>query len=206
MHSIIPCTLNDSEEPSFPLKKTLEEIRNELGFTETDIVFVYSGSSADWQSLKLVDDFILFQMKINSSIKFLLLANSQIEELKSYKEFPNRVTQKWVKASEVSDYLVASDYGILIREDSVTNEVASPTKFAEYLNAGLKVLISENIGDFSTFTKDNACGNVIKELEGDYSFTKITYSEKLNNFNLAQKNFSKSVYEESYKTIVNLLK
>lgn len=204
-HCVIPCTIN-SNESHYPSENEIKSVRKELGFANDDVVIVYSGSAADWQSLQMVDDFLLLQMRSNTGIKFILLSNSPLEQLKMYKEFPNRIIQKWVKAHEVKKYLYASDYGMLIRENSVTNEVASPTKFAEYLHAGLKVLISENIGDFSAFTKKNNCGTIITDFEFGYNFTPLTYSQKAINFKLAQNHFTKNVFEQNYNTIVQLLK
>lgn len=206
IHFIIPCTLGNFDEATFPSEMALEEIRKNMGFNKDDIVFIYSGSSADWQSLKWVDDFVLLQMQHNAAIKFILLSNSKSEHLKTYKEFPDRIIQKWVKASEVPDYLLASDYGILIRENSVTNQVASPTKFAEYLNAGLNVLISEHIGDFTEFTRHNKCGTIISDFNIGYNFCRLAYSQKVNNFNLAQKYFTKRIYIDTYKALIEVLR
>ena len=49
--------------------------------------------------------------------------------------------------------LSAADFGLLLRENNIVNNVASPTKFAEYLMAGLPVIISNGIGDFSYFVR-----------------------------------------------------
>ena len=91
---------------------------------------------------------------------FLTKENVFLEKL--IQKYPNRCERKWLDHSEVYKTLSNCDYGILLREDKVTNRVASPVKFAEYLNAGLKVLISPNIGDFSEFTLENNCGAVVK--------------------------------------------
>ena len=50
------------------------------------------------------------------------------------------VQVKKLEFEEVNRYLNAADIGILIREDIVMNNVASPTKFAEYLMAGQRHL------------------------------------------------------------------
>ena len=55
----------------------------------------------------------------------------------------------------------ASDFGILLRENRLVNNVASPTKFAEYIMAGLKVIISENVGDYSEIVTKNNYGFVV---------------------------------------------
>jgi hypothetical protein len=55
-----------------------------------------------------------------------------------------------------------ADYGILLREKSITNKVASPVKCAKYLSRGLKVLISPEIGDYSDWVKNNDLGFIIE--------------------------------------------
>ena len=57
---------------------------------------------------------------------------------------------------------MAADMGILLRENHPLNEVAAPTKFAEYVMTGPLVLISDNIGDYSNFVKRNNLGIVLK--------------------------------------------
>jgi hypothetical protein len=81
----------------------------------------------------------------------------------------------------VKDYLSISDYGILIREYSVTNKVASPTKFAEYLNAGLKVIISPEIGDFSAMVDKYNLGYVYHENNDMLDLKKVSNPEKKQN-------------------------
>ena len=75
----------------------------------------------------------------------------EIENLK--RQYPGRMIQIWSAEQDVTSYLKLADYGLLIRENTVTNSVASPVKFAEYLNAGLNVIISPVLKDFTEFVK-----------------------------------------------------
>ena len=80
---------------------------------------------------------------------------------------------------QVPDYLSAADYGLLLREENVTNGVASPVKFAEYLSCGLQILISANLGDFSGMVAEDSLGYVITELNyTDISFGPVLESRK----------------------------
>jgi glycosyltransferase involved in cell wall biosynthesis len=63
--------------------------------------------------------------------------------------------------AEVPGFLRASDLGILLRAPDPLNEVACPTKFAEYVMTGLPVLISAGIGDCSGFVATNRAGAVL---------------------------------------------
>lgn len=69
---------------------------------------------------------------------------------------------------EVVKYLCASDIAVLLRENVPMNNVAAPTKFAEYILTGLPVIISQNVGDFSNFVIENDLGLVFNN---DFSIT-----------------------------------
>ena len=204
-YSVIACTLREQSNEEFPSKNELNNLRNNLGIKDNEIVFIYSGSSADWQSLNLVDDFMLDCFQNNPNSKLIILANIKIEELSIFNKHKEKIIHQWVKPNEVMKYLYASDYGILIREHSKTNEVASPTKFAEYLDAGLSVLISDKIGDFSTFVKKNNCGEIIFEENKAYKFEPISYAKKVSNNKLSHEHFSKDNFIKEYKKIVDIL-
>ena len=73
-----------------------------------------------------------------------------------------------IRLEEINNYLNATDYGILFRENLPINNQASPTKFAEYILAGLKVIISEGVGDFSEFVREHDCGQVVSLVDGEF--------------------------------------
>ncbi len=75
-----------------------------------------------------------------------------------------------------------------------------------YLNIGLKVLISKNMGDFSEFVQQNNCGYVVDTLNiQNINFEKIPLSEKLRLQNIATTFFRKSstVIDNQYKLLSN---
>ncbi|MFL5763733.1 MAG: hypothetical protein ACJ77K_07295 [Bacteroidia bacterium] len=203
-HVIIPCTLSAAENNTAPGEKEIvkKRVRTELGENKT--VFVYSGSSADWQSIHLIDDVMFPVMRDNPHSVLLVLSTMDLSGLKVTTGFPDRVHKKWLKPEDVMPVLSACDYGLMIRERSVTNEVASPTKFAEYLSAGLDVLISEGIGDFTTFVAVNNCGTVIGEPNKKYTFNQVSESRKNKNRELSRV-FEKTNYLAEFKKIISVL-
>ena len=62
----------------------------------------------------------------------------------------------------VFKYLQCCDYGILIREQSDKSKVESPNKYVEYLYVGLKVIITEKLGDYSDFVEKIVVGILSK--------------------------------------------
>ncbi|HXB39276.1 MAG TPA: hypothetical protein VNZ49_01970 [Bacteroidia bacterium] len=185
---IVPCTLSESFITQLPGEEKIKELRTNLGFKESDIILAYSGSSAGWQSFQLVDEFLFSTFSKNENYKLIFLSNKIPNQSKTFKQYADRIVTKWVKPDEVKNILYAADYGLLIREKSITNKVASPVKFAEYLACGLNVIISEEIGDFTDFVRQHHCGSI---LNNNTSFSKITYAEKQKNNKLSLTNFSK---------------
>ena len=180
-HVVIPCTLDTKYFNDF--NKTIEEnklnsIKKELGINENDIILVYSGSTAPWQSFQLFEKIICPIMVNQNEIKILFLSKENEDNLRLKNKYKDRVIIKWLEHKDVLNYLTICDYGILLREQSITNKVASPTKFAEYLFASLPVLISENLGDFSEFVNKNNCGIILSE-KNEQTFSKIRKADEL---------------------------
>jgi hypothetical protein len=203
-HVVIPCTLNSN----FTLKELdeaeINTTRKTYGYSVNDLVLVYSGSVSAWQSFALLKPLMLdfLQQTQNNKLVFLSSEDAIIQSLVN--EFPTQVSRKWLKHEEVTSFLVACDWGILIREQSVTNKVASPTKFAEYLSAGLPVIISENLGDYTEFVKNNDCGIIYSE-QKSLSISKKPLAERNRLIHLVQQNWTKSAQEGQYKKLIEEL-
>ena len=69
---------------------------------------------------------------------------------------------KYIDIKNMNPYLNMADYAFLLREDEPINNQASPTKFAEYALTGLRIIISENVGDYTEYVKKENIGIVYK--------------------------------------------
>ena len=154
-HVVIPSSCSNNYN-----NKVLD--REDLNISENSILVVFSGSISKWHSYsKMISDFTKILNK-NPRVNLLFLSklNSHIAIIKN--KFPERVFVFWVDPKDVFPYLNIADYGYVVREDSITNQVASPVKVAEYLSCGLKVLISKNLGDYSEIIEKNDLGYIIR--------------------------------------------
>ena len=196
-HVIIPCTLNSVFEKIIVTDEAVQKARELIGLKKNDIVFIYSGSIAGWQSFELLNNFFKTTLKLSSNNKVLFLSDKDksITELQS--RFPDQVFNKKVPHIEVPNFLVSGDYGILLREQSVTNNVASPVKFAEYLACGLGVVISENLGDYSSFVINHKCGYDINNTIDKFDKDRIN--------KIAMDNFTKRKYIFEYKALLGII-
>jgi len=193
-HIVIPCTISNQINTKIQSNPSSSEIK-----------ILFSGGIGAWQSfdylIKVTKEILRTQK--NTSVLFLTPENDKLSVL--IDEFPDRFERKWVSHDKVAETISDFDYGLLLREHSITNKVASPVKFAEYLNAGLSVLISPSIGDFSEFVESNNCGYVIRnELP---QLLKPTSEVKEWNKKMAKEHFFKNseINQKSYKTLVDQL-
>jgi hypothetical protein len=111
----------------------------------------------------------------------------------------------WVPAAEVAALMSSADYGLLLREQSFTNRVAAPTKFAEYLAAGLKIIISENLGDYSKLVLDLELGEICKLTDPAPKLCPTKPEERKRLIGIAERKFSKATHEASYRRALTSL-
>lgn len=196
---VIPCSVSQSFSQDFN-DKDYELLP---GLDKDDILLIYSGSLAGWQSFQLLSQILKRFLSTNLNVKILFLSKEQDEITELVKKFPDHIYRRWVAPELVKDYLLLGDYGLLIREKNVTNQVASPVKFAEYLMAGLSVIMTPEIGDYSEFVHSHDCGLIIDD-KMNYKLTKVSQSKKEHNQSLANRCLSKSSTRiiAKYKNVV----
>ena len=203
-HSVIPCTYNESV---IVVDKSFQQKQEKIwGLSNKDIVLIYAGGKDPWQSVDLLDSLLFKVLEINEKIKVIFLTKPEIKQLNIFKKFQQRVFQIWVAPEKVYSMLSLADYGLLIRENSETNKVSSPTKFGEYLAAGLKVIISENIGDYSQNVKDNELGFLLSSNSSEEVFKNLkkTLPEEKNELvKYALENLTKNSKIKSYSRVLN---
>lgn len=134
-------------------------IRKELDFSDTDIVILYSGSLVEFQNVDTI--LSAFKISSNPNLKMLILTkDKEIKPLiKKYDLASDKIKVKSLVYEEIEKYYHAADFGILIRDNTNTNKSAAPTKFAEYVNSGLSLIINSIEADYVQIFKD-------KKLEG----------------------------------------
>ena len=189
LHIVIPSSLDSAlEEVAFigdhPQKNKI------AGVNEKDVLFAFSAGSGDWQSTDLIASFVEKAFSSDPRYKLLFLSRTELKGNSVLEKYKDRVVQVWVDHFEVPGMLACADYALLLRENSVTNHVASPVKFAEYLHQGLPVIISPNVGDYSELVTNSKIGCVWDN--GPLpTLNKLSMDERLRIHEFAKLNFSK---------------
>jgi glycosyltransferase involved in cell wall biosynthesis len=201
-HVVIPCTLGEEQEVAEPVDPLT--FRQELGWSMDDLVLVYSGSTVGWQSLDLLAKVLdrILRHQPGTKVLFLSATDGYIDHLAHI--HPGQVARLWLPHARVQGALKACDVGLLVRSDSETNRVASPTKFAEYLSAGLPVLISSNIGDLSGTVSSNGLG-WIHDPDKPPALRRFSQEERAGLVAFSRTHFSKQAYDAEYGHILSRL-
>ena len=179
---IYPCL---SDQRKFYYDANLRKnIRDEHGLKNEHKVYLYAGGLYNaYHSLDEVVSFLDYVARKDDNARFFLLSRDTINQndiLEHYPALNGKFINKAVLNSEMVKYLNAADYGILFRENVPMNNVASPSKFAEYILCGLPTIISEGVGDYSAICEPNGLGVLIPEWQmknfAEFDFQKLINS------------------------------
>ncbi len=203
-HVIIPCLLHTqlNSVPEQPMHKA--EIRKKYNLPQQARILAYAGSIAGWQSFGLIQNTLSPLLNESEQVILLFLSSPNAVVDAMQKQFPKQIIRYRLRHQEALTLLSACDYGLLIREPSVTNRVAAPTKFAEYLYAGLPVIISEGIGDYSDFVKTHHCGVILEQDQPLAAAMLEEYHPEAVKL-LARQFFTKEAYRSSYHQVLKTL-
>lgn len=166
---VIPCCYTGRratrEDPD------VAEIRRKYGF-EGKIVFAHAASEAPWQRADDVAALCGLLAARLPNAHFLFLTWKPDKVAAQFRDCGVDLacaTILSVRHEDVAPHLAAADIGILFRDSSLVSRVSSPVKFAEYLAAGLPVVLTPNVGDYSALVAAEEVGIVMSHLNVDDS-------------------------------------
>ena len=177
---IIPC-YNDSLKKESFYKKNKYEIPT----------FTYVGSLSKWQCFEKT---VLLFKKINTLIpnaKFYVYTKN-VDEARNVlnKNGVKNFYVNCVKPEEINEKLSTIKYGFIIRENISINNVATPTKFANYLSAGVIPIISSSIKFYDQIAKNS--DYIISEENEEEIIKKVVNFE-------SRKIYNKEVFENYFQ-------
>ncbi len=179
-------------------KDIRQRMRKHLKIKKNARVFIYVGGMQNYQKFPETLNFYYHLKKLYKNINLIVLTNN-INRAKYYIKDSEEIFLKNAKFKDVNNYLNASDFGLLIREENNANNAGSPTKFAEYALTGLQIISSPSVADyFKLYYK-------IKNIHDYKKFTlksDIVYDrDKVANFyklNLSRESFT-NTFERLYE-------
>jgi|GEM_PF-1942036 len=127
-------------------------------------VLCYCGAMSHWQRPDVIAAAFDAVRRARTDVHLLIIskeAHLLTQELTKRSVPESAYTAVSAAHTHVRSFLAAADVGLLLRENTLTNRVASPVKFAEYLGCGLPVIVSRYVGDFSDLVAAEGVGQVV---------------------------------------------
>lgn len=156
---IVPCCVSDQR-----FEASVDNVQSH--FDAEALVFAYAGSMADWQCGSEMIGFFAALHRHDPCCRFLLLVpqpeHEKVLRVAQQVSLPSTAfILKAVAHEAVPAYLSTAHMGVLLRRQDTVNHVSSPTKFGEYLAAGLPVLMTDGVTDFGELVKRTGVGVVM---------------------------------------------
>jgi len=171
--------------------------------------FVYIGGMSAWQRvdkmLKMFNQILQYKPKARLYIATLdtAIAKEEVAKYLDPKDFGSVEVLSITNREKILFFLSTKEYGFLIREDIVVNNVSSPIKLAEYLSCGVNVIISDAVKSYAPMVEQQKAGisiniedNIIEKLKGFQHST-------VNSLNVYQQYFSREEQLKSYTKLLN---
>lgn len=160
---VVPC-VSSLVLPKGDLEEVRKSARQKLD-VENKQVLLYLGGASAWQQPRFILDCFDNLRKINPHAVLLLITGDTAAFAELVAEYcipGDSVRILSLPHAEVSSVACAADAGLLLREDTIVNRVASPTKFAEYLAMGVPVILTDALSDFSNIVKNYDVGRSLR--------------------------------------------
>ena len=160
---IVPCSISRVEIDITNSLALRNKWREELNINTDELLFIYSGGTSAWQSID--DANIVFQMikerMPKQKVHFLIMSHDsrKLQYLAS-----NIVSIRSFKPHEVKDVLFAGDFAFLLRGDYITNNVAFPNKFIEYVMSGMQIISTPFVHDVADYINNYKLGIIIESI------------------------------------------
>lgn len=157
---IIPCATDgirfDQEEYLIDRKK----YRDKYHIDNDEIVFIYSGGVSPWQC---VSETIELYKKIADGVKKktrLLMFSHNRDTIASMAAGDVRIQIDSYSPEELMHALHAGDFAFLLRTNCLTNNVAFPNKYLEYVQSGMKIITTPYVKEIAKQVKENDLGYI----------------------------------------------
>ena len=158
--TVVPCCIKNNYLKSFEQKTTVK--------------FVYVGGMAAWQKFDVILDVYktMSNEMTNTSLTVITLDQEEANRILKSKNLTD-VEVKSMSQEEVTKDLRNYDFGFLLRDDVLLNNVASPIKFVEYISQGVIPIVSKGIGDYADLVEKEDIGLLINIDDGSIDIKKI---------------------------------
>lgn len=162
----VPCATNSLCQDKDVYILNRKDYRKKYGISEDEIVFIYSGGVSAWQC---VEETIQLYKQLSNSLKKktrMLVFSHSFDTIKRLAGNDESIQIDSYGPDELAKALCAGDYAFLLRKDCLTNNVAFPNKYLEYVQSGMRIIATPYVYEIARQVKDYSLG-VLYKMDGD---------------------------------------
>ena len=194
---IIPCATNIAPSNIGEYLNDRMKYRKKYNIDNDEKVFIYSGGVAPWQCVeKTIEIYKQLADSLEEKSRLLMFSHLK-EDIKKYIGDDRRIQIDSYPPEELMHVLHAGDFAFLIRENNITNNVAFPNKYLEYIQSGMKIITTPYVKEIAKQIYENSMGYIydfnssIEELVNYVKNTDVnSYREEEIRMILAKNSFS----------------
>lgn len=193
---VIPCTISAQFVDINPV---FQAKRDEFTW------LVYVGSVAPWQSIDMLTILVEKALSTQPTLAFQFIGD-EVPAVKALKDKfgSERIRTGRLNHKEVFNRLLQCDYGILVREATKMNRIASPTKIGEYLSAGLSLIINDSMA-ITGMVQEHQLGYVIDDEIPSLKPVDIIEKQRIRDVGLSYFDKSSLRNSSNYQTVIAVL-
>lgn len=160
---VVPCSTSQHINTLSNALAMREKWRNELGINDHELLFIYSGGISVWQSIDDANNvFKMLREKMPKMEMHFLIMSFDVKNLQ-YLTSKNTTIRSF-SPNEVQNVLYAGDYAFLLRGNHITNNVAFPNKFFEYVLSGMQIICTPFVHDIEFYVRTYNLGITIESI------------------------------------------
>lgn len=165
---IIPCatSTNPIDEDEYQTDRI--KYRKKYNISADELVFIYSGGVSSWQCVaESIELYKALAEKLSIKTRMLVFSHN-IKEIAALAEGDQRIQTDSYSPDELFHALRVGDFAFLLRRDNLTNNVAFPNKFLEYVQSGMRIITTPYVYEIKSQVMEYNLGYVLS-FEDDHS-------------------------------------
>lgn len=194
---VIPCCVDLTR-----FKNVNDDLRTRMRarFEVADrFVIAYVGSFGGWYLTDEMFAFLSALREVDPSVFVMILTQrdkeAAVERLMSCGFDMTDLVVESVSPDELPQYLSAADAGLSFIRRCYSKQASSPTKNAEYLAAGLPLIVNPGVGDVDAFVAEHNVGVVVDRFESQHYADAASELKALGNIGARCREVARSVFD-----------
>jgi glycosyltransferase involved in cell wall biosynthesis len=167
---VIPCCV-EVERFAGVSRDEIELRRRELGFPPDAVVVAYLGSVGTFYKFEEALDFFKVWRAVRANVRLLVMTPTSHDEVREILRRKNIPAGDWrlmsLRPEAVPAHLATAHVGLALFSMTFSKEASSAVRVAEYLAAGLLMVVSDKGGDIPAMVEKEEIGAVITRYSED---------------------------------------